>query len=84
MDSSLESVIPIMIEKYPQALRSKNESFQYPLNIACKNKLSDWIIFMILHGNPDAIYQKDKEGNIPSDFIKKNTLQNIRLACTEQ
>ena len=26
---------------------------------------------MLLHGNPDAIYQRDGDGNTPSNYIKQ-------------
>ena len=74
-----EPVIPLIMESFPEALLHKSP-FKYPLEIAYEAKLSDWIILMLFHGNPDAACNNDSVSNYIKQVRHKNyewLLQNM-------
>ena len=62
--ASLE-VIQMLIRKYPEALKVRNNDGHLPLHIACAKNASLEVIQFLIQQHPDALRKKDNDDNLP-------------------
>eukprot|EP00956_Cyclotella_meneghiniana_P002070 scaffold2314_cov55-Cyclotella_meneghiniana.AAC.6 len=81
MNGALTDVIQLLVKKYPDALKEKDEWGRLPLQTAIMNDASLEAIQLLIKEYPDALKEKDEDGLLPLQrFIRRNDAKGLVLA----